>query len=263
MVKASHRPRRSSPRARRARSSTLDARALEAVARFVRVLARYGCKPEDIALEVVKASRQIPKSWVTRAVATLRELDDAAHVLTLWFSDPAYVDARGKPRSLSLRGAGGSLEALAYRANPALDARALLRYLVRRGALRRQGTRYVPKDRVLSLRNAGGPEHFHHLRSLVAMLRTVEHNSQPKRRVPGWYEVFAVNPKFPVSAIPKFDRRLRLHADNLMRRSDTDMLHEERARKPGEPTVRIGVGIYRFEEAPLRPVTARRRRRLR
>jgi len=259
MVPSSRKPGRPRRQANRS-ASTLDARASEAVARFVRVLAHCGCTPEDIGQEVVRACREIPRSWPTKAMAALREMDDAAHVLTLWFSDPAYLDARGAPRPLPLRGAGGSLEGLAYRANPKLEARALLRYFVRHGALRRKGQNYVPKDRVLLLRNAGGPEHFRHLRALVAMLRTLEHNSQPKRRVPGWYEVFAENPRFPVRAIPAFDRRLRFHSDNLLRRFDTAMLQQERVRKPGEPTVRIGVGVYRFEEAPLRPRPARRRR---
>ena len=146
--------------ARSGKSSSLDARALEAVDRFVRVLARCGCTPADIAREVARACGQIPKSWAPRAMAALREMDDAAHVLTLWFSDPAYLDRRGAPLPLPLRGAGGSLEALAFRVDPKLDVREVLRYLSRQGALRRAGTRYVPKDRVLSLRGAGGPDHF-------------------------------------------------------------------------------------------------------
>jgi len=260
MVRPSRQSKPLRPHANRGRASTLDARAVEAVARFVRVLARCGCTPEDIGQEVVKACREIPASWATKAMAALRDMDDAAHVLTLWFSDPTYIDAGGRPRPLPLRGAGGSIEALAYRANPKLEPRALLRYLARRGALRRTGQRYVPKDRKLSLRNAGGPEHFRHLRGLVAILRTLEHNSQPKRRVPGWYEACAENPNFPVRAIPGFDRRLRKQADNQLRQFDTEMLQHERARKPREPTVRIGVGFYRFEEAPLRPLPVWRRR---
>jgi hypothetical protein len=258
------RPSRKAVRARkpanRRLGSTLDARASEAIARFVRVLAHCGCTPEDIGQEVARACREIPRSWATKAMAAQRYLDDAAHVLTLWFSDPAYLDARGKPRRLPVRGPGGSLEALAYRANPKLEARALLQYLVRHGAIRRQGQRYIPKERMLLLRNAGGPDHVRHLRALGSMLRTLEHNTQPKRRVPGWYEVFADNPNFPVSAIPRFDRRVRVHADKLLRGFDTEMVQEERARKPGESTVRIGIGVYRFEEAPLRPLPARRRR---
>ena len=236
--------------ARPGKSSSLDARALEAVGRFVRVLARCGCTPADIAHEVVRACGQIPKSWAPRAMAALREMDDASHVLTLWFSDPAYLDRRGAPLPLPIRGAGGSIEALAFRVDPKLDVREVLRYLSQRGALRRAGARYVPKDRVLSLRGAGGPDHFRKLRGLLGMLRTLEHNGQPKRRVPGWYEAFAENPRFPVSGRAAFDKRLRVWADKLLYQLDADMHRREQGRKGGERTMRIGVGVYRFEEGP-------------
>ena len=248
--------------AERGHSSTLDSRALEAVDRFVRVLARCGCTPDDIGREVVRACRRVPKSWAPKAMAALREMDDASHVLTLWFSDPAYLDSAGNPLPLSLRGAGGSLEALARRVDHKLEAREVLNYLSERGALRRVGKRYVPKDRVLSLRGAGGPDNFRNLRGLLGMLRTLEHNGQPRRRVPGWFEVFAENPRFPVSARAAFDRRLRRWGTKFLLQLDGDMHRRERARRPGERTVRLGVGVYRFEDDQIesRPRSPRRRK---
>ena len=246
----------------RGHSSTLDARALEAVSRFVRVLVRCGCTPEDIGREILRVCRQVPKSWAPRAMATLREMDDASHVLTLWFSDPAYLDARGKPLPLALRGAEGSLESLARRVDPKLEAREVLRYLSKHSALRRIGQRYLPKDRVLSLRGAGGPDNFRHLRGLVGMLRTLEHNGQPKRRVPGWFEVFAENPSFPVSALPAFDRRLRRDGTKFLLQTDADMHRCERARRPGERTLRVGVGVFHFEEESPPQRRSRRKQRM-
>ncbi len=242
--------------------STLDARAVEAIGRFVRVLARCGCAPEDIALEVERQTRLIPAGWAPKARAALREMDDASHVLTLWFSDPAYLDRRGKPVALPLRGAGGSLETLAARVDPRGDARELLRYLVRRQALKRVGNRYLPKHRILSLRGAGGPDNFRHLRGLLGMLRTQEHNGQPRRKVEGWYEVFAENPSFPISARSAFDKSMRQWGNRVLYRADAEMHRYERGRKRGERTVRMGVGIYRFEEG-TEPVTVRRPRKKR
>ena len=254
MSRTSPKKRRRSLRRRDIRHSpTFDSRALEAVERFVRVLARYGCTPDDIGREVVKACRQIPKSWAPKGRAILREMDDAGHVLTLWFSDPAYLDRRGVPLALPMRGAGGSLETLAFRVDPTLDVREVLRYLWRTGALRRVGTRYLPKGRVLSVRGAGGPDNVHTLRGLLGMLRTVEHNVKPKRRVAGWYDVFTHNPSFPVSGRAGLDKRIRVLGNKLLYQLDADMHRGERARKRGERTVRIGVGIYRFEEPRSRP----------
>jgi hypothetical protein len=39
-------------------------------------------------------------------------------------------------------------------------------------------------------------------------------------------------------------------ADKLLYQLDADMHRREQARKSGERTMRIGVGVYRFEEGP-------------
>lgn len=249
----------------RGHSSSIDSRALEAVGRFVRILARVGCTPEDIAREVGKACRQVPKSWAHKAMAALRQIDDASHVLTLWFSDPAYLDPRGNPQPLPLRGAGGSLESLVRRVDRKLDASDVRRYLSRGGALRRIGRRYVPRDRALSLRGARDPVRFHQVRALLGMLRTLEHNIQPKPQAAEWFEFFAENPHFPASARQGFDKRLRRLGMRFLYQLDTDMHRRERARQAGDRTVRLGVGVYRFEDEgrPLKRVARQSRRRSR
>ena len=230
-------------------SATLDPRALEALALFVRVLIRCGCQPERIVHEVERVCRRIPTAAAPKAAAALREMDDASHVLTLWFSDPAYLDRAGNPASLPLHGSE-SLEALTQRVDPKLEVREVLRYLLRRRALRRVGNRYLPRDRVLWLRWARGTDNLGHLRGLVGMLRALEHNGQPNRRGSGWYEVFAENPRFPASARAGFDQRLRTLGNRFVYQIDADLHRRERSRKRGERTVRVGVGVYRFEGGP-------------
>jgi hypothetical protein len=53
-----------------------------------------------------------------------------------------------------------------------------------------------------------------------------------------------------VSGRAAFDKRLRVWADKLLYQLDADMHRREQARKSGERTIRIGVGVYRFEEGP-------------
>jgi hypothetical protein len=141
-----------------------------------------------------------------------------------------------------------------------LDVRELLRYFARRKVLRRVGNRYLPKDRILNLRGAGGPENFRHLRGVLGMLRTQEHNGQPRRQAEGWYEVFAENPRFPVSARSAFDKSMRQWGNRMMLRADAEMHRYERGRKRGERTVRMGIGIYRFEEGGSADFPRSRRR---
>ena len=240
---------------------SLDPTAQEAIARFVRVLARCGCRSEDIEQEVLKACRSVPKSWAKSARARVSEMDAAAHVLTLWFSDPAYLDASGRPLPLETKGAERSLEELSRRVDPALDVERVLQHLLRRSVLRRAGKRYVPRDRVLSFRGSGPPYHARSLQTLAAMLSTLEHNSWPQSSTPGWFEAFAANARVPVSAVAAIGRWLRRHGKRLLEDADEKFHSYERKRAKDEPTARIALGIYQFgEELTPEPAAKRSRR---
>jgi hypothetical protein len=253
-------------RARAESGLPLDATALEAVDRFVRVLARCGCSPSDILKAFRDACERLPKKNLAGRGNARRELSNASHILTVWFSDTLYLDRAGKPIGLAVRGAAPSLEALVARVDPTLDVHDLVRYLRRTRALKREGSLYKPRRRILSLRGAQGPEVFRNLRSLLGLLRTLEHNMQPKRSTRSWFEYWAENPAFPVRARAAFDKRLDDLGMKLLHTIDTDMHRRERERAPGERTVRMGVGVYRFEDdgseepAPARRGTRRRRR---
>src|SRR5438874_13533717 len=119
------------PRWPRGRAPTLDARAVEAVTRFVRLLVRCGCAPKEIGKEVVKACRAVPTSWARQTKTTVPEVERAAHTLTLWFSDPEYLDSRGNPRPLPIRGTGPSLESLSRRLDPRVGVSEVLPPLLR------------------------------------------------------------------------------------------------------------------------------------
>lgn len=226
----------------------LDATALEAVDRFVRVLARCGCSAADILQAFREACERLPKEKPATRGGAQRELSNASHILTVWFSDTLYLDRAGKPIGLPVRGAAPSLEALVTRVDPTLDVDDLVRYLRRIKALKREGARYTPRRRILSLRGAQGPEVFRNLRSLVGLLRTLEHNMQPKRATRSWFEYWAENPAFPARARAAFDTRLDDLGMKFLHAIDTDMHRREVERAPGERTVRMGVGVYRFED---------------
>jgi Family of unknown function (DUF6502) len=235
----------------------LEPSARDAVQRFVRVLARSGCEPQAIKAEVLKTCREIPKSWSN--AADRRRADDAAHVMTLWFSDPAFVDARGVPRSLPVRGANLSIESLVRHVDPRLDVRQVLRFLQSGGALKRVGARYVPRKRVLILPGADYMTLI--LGGLFGLLRTLEHNRWGDRKTERRLQVYSFNPRVPVSAVAGFEKRLRPLAERLLVQADADMHLREVDRKKGERTVRMGVGVYQFLEGP--PVAGSPRRSFR
>ena len=249
----------------RTRASTVSATSLEAVGRFVRILARCGATPQDIVRAVRSACQEIPADWARRGREAMHEIDDAAHVLTIWFSEPGFLNSDGKPRALPLHGASRSIAALVRNVDRRLHARDVLAYLLRRGAVRRQGGRYLPRTRMLLLRGARGPDYFRTLRILAHMLATLEHNVLPKRVVRGWFEYSAENPRFPARARAELDDRVHRLGKELLSRLDAYLRRREVTRDPAEPTVRVGVGMHLWEDTrkPFRVRVAGRAARLR
>lgn len=229
----------------------LDATVDEAMERFVRVLVRRGVSQRTIQRAFRRAWLHVPRDAAEHNRRASRELIDVGHVLTLWFGDPFYVDARGDPLRLPLRGPAPSLASLVQHVDPTLDVTQVLKCLIRADAVRRIGSRYAPRSRAVAFRGTGAPLHARNLRALLGLLRTIEHNLEPKDRVPPWFEYVAENPRFPVSAREPFDVGLREDAMTFLRNQDSRMLNHERKAKPGEPTVRMGVGVFRFEEEVL------------
>jgi hypothetical protein len=237
-----------SPRERSQRPVRLAPDIRQAVRRFVRILARSGCAPKAIESEVVDACQQVPRSWL--ASADRRSTDEMLHpimlhVITLWFSEPEYLDARGHPRPLAARGSSLSIESLVRRVNRRLDVGEVLRFLESCRALKRTGSRFVPRERVIILRAPGYMRST--LGGLFGLLKTIEHNRWGSRRRPARLQLFSFNARFPVSAAAAFEKRLRNFANRLLLRADADMHRCELARRPGERTVRMGVGVYQFE----------------
>jgi hypothetical protein len=239
----------------------LDDSVLEAIRLFAAILARCGASPTAMARAFQTACSDIPESFATAAGRSTRELENASHLLTVWFSDPMYLDSDGKPLPLPVRGARLSLEALTKRVDSALDVAEVVRYLRRNRALRKFGKRYAPLGPVLMLRGARGPDHFRHRRALLGILRTFDHNTRPRRRVPPWYERFAECPAFPVRAIPAFDDAMARRATAFLMNEDRELHRHELKRKPREPVARVGIGVYRFEDLPDVGAKAARKRR--
>ena len=229
-------------------STPLDRHRREAITRFVRLLAHCGTPPAEIAEEVGTACRGVPKSWAERVRNTLPHLHHTSHILTLWFTNPRFLGPDGTPLPLPVRGKEESIEALAQEVDSRLDAEEVVRFLSRARVLRRVGKLYVPRERTVVIRGTDVADSFRKLRGLLGMLRAFEHNQRSKSEVPGWYEAFADNPRFPVRAIPTLDRKVRAQANKLLVQLDGDMHREERLRDPAEPTVRMAIGVYRFEE---------------
>jgi hypothetical protein len=236
----------------------LDTAALEAIERFARVMARCGFAANSVAQAFERAMAAVHyKAAPVQSGPRLREIPEAPHLLTLWCSNPDYVDERGTPYRLPARGPRRSLEALVRRVNRSLDLDEVLRYLLRTNTIRKVGKMYALHRRWILLRGVHGSAHSRILRGLVGMLRTLEHNLVSRTDAGGWFEFTAENPRFPVSQLPAFEGRARREGLGLLRKLDLFMQACEAARDPAEPTIWLGIGMHRFQEDLTDPPSPR------
>jgi len=216
----------------------------EVLERVAHILVRTGHSPEALEREfheVCARFNEPSRRW------NPKELDyfaDIPHVIAHWHADPEYLDSRGAPRPLPLRGRRPSLYALIRRVLPAEQPASVAESLARVKALRRRGGLYVPRARHFTYPD--NIARIHGLTALLGMLRTVEHNVADRRKLAPILERAAVNPTFPASALPAFHRRLRALASEFLWTIDRDMRRQEVA-KMGGARVRLGVGVFAFD----------------
>ena len=225
----------------------LDAAAREAIQHFSRVMiVRCGYDAEAVAAAIAQAIEACRKELPT-IPATLREIPEASHIVTLWGSNVDYVDEAGKPLPLPKRGEGKSIQALARQVNPSLDLEELVQYLLRTNTVTQAGDFYLLRQRWVMLRGIPGSAHGRSIRGLLGVLRTFEHNLLAESDARSWFEFMAENPHFPASKLSAFDKLLRRLGLGMLRKLDAFMRHCEAHREPNEPTVWLGVGSYRFQ----------------
>lgn len=233
-------------RAKRPNGTPLDPEAYEAIERFARVMVRCGFDTKAVG-EAFGLALAASRNESLPPPKNTRELHDASHLVTLWRTSPDYVDEAGNPLPLPMRGSGRSLESLTRLVNRTLDPAEVLKYLTHTHTVRKAGSRYVLNRRWVMLRGISGAAHAHGIRVLVGKLRTLEHNLVAESDERGWFDFTSENPRFPVSQLEAADNLLRRSGLAWMRKLDLFMRHCEMNRRPTEPTVWLGVGMYRFQ----------------
>lgn len=216
---------------------------LEPLARILNV---SGCHPRDLQREFVRICRELPipkRAWEPMSPGHVADL---SHVLARWHADEQYVDAEGRPVPLPLEGPEPSLKGLVSRVLPSIDPAQAIQWLTELKGIRRQGKRVLPTDKYLAFNRLPVAAWAHGLAAVLGMLRTVEHNvsASPQKRL---LERMAVNPTFPIQALPQFHRELKRQAGEIVWRFDSDMRREE-ARLKGKPVTRLCIGLYAFED---------------
>ena len=175
----------------------------------------------------------------------------AARVITGWLRDADFGDGKGHPAPLPMSGKRTSFTALVKRYSGDIPVRALLDELVRVGAVKRLkdgrvglvSRGYVPQR--------GLEEKLAILGSDTAdLIATIDHNifgnpSKPRMQRKVMYD------NVPVEAARAFQTVAEDRAQEMLEALDRWLSHRDRDVNPtvrGKGRVRVGVGIYHFEE---------------
>lgn len=224
---------------------------------MARVLTLTGHSPGRLASQFHSICRRLKEPKHPRDPFSLHFVWDLPHVMARWHSDPQYLDSRGLPLALPLKGPGPSVTSLIERVLPDANTEAVVEALRQIDGIRRRGDRYRPTGRQLALQHQRVIGWLHGLTMLLGLLRTVEHNiAHPEGAT--LLERAAVNPRFPVRYLPEMHQRFKDRAGTFLWQTDGEMRKRERPTEPGE-AVRLGVGIFAFEDPSTTGRTGRAR----
>jgi Family of unknown function (DUF6502) len=211
----------------------------ECLSRVARILVHSGHSPKRLwrdFRDICSNLKEPTQGWDPNRLAYYTDL---AHLMAHWHSDPLYLNSKGLPVAVPLRGRGPSLSALVARVFSGEDPASVAESLVHAKGVRRIKGRYLPIQRSLVLSKVGA--RIHGADAFLGMLRTVDHNLAGKgRRI---FQRAALNPSIPASALPAFNAWVEKFGERFLHGAD-NFLHNREAEKKGGPRVRVGVGVF-------------------
>lgn len=168
-------------------------------------------------------------------------------MLTSWHQDPLYLDEKGNPLAISMRGKTASFHRLAHRHVPDLDESFLLAELVRLGIASvdkcnfvRVHTRSFPayENKELAIQ--------HTLTSLNGFISTLRHNldSAPSNSAQLFHRITQCN-EFDYREIPALKIRVKRLGQNFLESFDDWLLRKAiPGQKSGKGRAKVSIGIY-------------------
>jgi hypothetical protein len=222
----------------------LDPIAQDALRLLALTFQRCGYAPEQVISAFSSYMKNPPPSVSADQRNPELELHDAGHVLTLWNSDPDYVDDEGKPRPIPARGAAPSIEALAMRVRSTLRFEDVLGILERTRAVRKKARLYVPLDDTVLHAPDSKTQSVHHLLVLNQLLHNFEFNSRRALGTASWPQRVADCPDFPEDELPAFIARFTELARRFMTARDRDMARIARKAGPAIARVRPEINLF-------------------
>ncbi len=176
----------------------------------------------------------------------------AARVLGAWGRDPDFLDAAGQPRVLPLQDGEPSFATLVRRHSGDMPVRAVLDELLRVGAVQRQDDGRLALVARVFLPRRSELDKIDLLGTDVGdLVTTIDHNIQHGDTDPRFQRKVMYR-NVPVAALPEFRQMSGQEAMAVLVKLDRWLAPRadegERRAATGEPVVRVGLGIYYFEE---------------
>ncbi len=227
-------------------SSVADGSVVEAIQRFVRICRMFGVSQDKFIACVRQEYFSHAESPPRPRIDASKEIPQAPEVMSTWHDNPRYT-RNGMPRALRKRGRSPSFETLVREVDANLDVDHVLRYLIRTGTVQRRGTRYAAIRDTVIVHGVEGPAVEWALRGLAQMLAVAEHNLTVKDVREGLFERRAENPYIPVSKLSDVKKFVEDEGMSFLRRGNTLLRELQLQRRPGEPTVEAGFGVYRLQ----------------
>ena len=217
-----------------------------------RVLVEGGHAPARVAQEmqeICSALRPPRKPFSRLNIKYVAMLPD---VLAEWRENPLYI-WKGKPRNLLMRGPVPSMTSLINSVLPDHEPRAIVRSLIRMGAIRRRGRFYecISGNVVFN----GDEARWRALLVLHAVTRTINQNLSGKSTALEQSAISARISQRDILPVREFIRRGGLP---LLHGVDGEMRRRARHVRRNEPRTWAGVGMYVID-FPIAPGPPRRR----
>lgn len=179
----------------------------------------------------------------------LGRMNQATRVLTGWFTDEAFIDESGKPRSLAVSGENPSFESLCDRYSGDVPATTMLKELRHVGAVAMEDDgRLVAKTRYYMPAHTDPEQMLRSGSVLEDCGQTVAWNLHRDEKDPSRFEQRASNTQIPAKAVPAFREFIEQEGQAFFERVDAWLTDHEDENAPNP--VRLGLGAYLIEERP-------------
>lgn len=185
----------------------------------------------------------------------------AGRVLAAWAREGDFTDAAGRPRTLPLQEGPASFAELVRRFSGDMPVRAVLDELVRLGAVRRTEAGEIEYLQPLFIGRRSTGDKLDLLGTDVAdLIATIDHNVVHGETDPRFQRKVMYRDMAPV-VVPEFRTLVAAHGMAVLQQLDVWLAAHRSAEEPDpqappKPKVRLGLGIYYFEEdlgPPARP----------